>query len=180
MAQPGVPIVTVLNTRNLKIVADIPESYLGKVSKGEKINVYFPALDKEQELTVSLIGRKIDPTNRTFKIEANISAANGLIKPNLLAEVRITEKVVSDVIVLSQELVQEEVGGRQYVMTTGDTPDGPVAEKTYVRTGDSYEGEVVIASGLEIGQQVIINGSRGLAPGEAIEIVQGEIAADDK
>jgi len=175
MAQPGVPIVTVLNTRNLKIVADIPESYLGKVSKGEKINVYFPALDKEQELTVSLIGRKIDPTNRTFKIEANISAANGLIKPNLLAEVRITEKVVSDVIVLSQELVQEEVGGRQYVMTTGDTPDGPVAEKTYVRTGDSYEGEVVIASGLEIGQQVIINGSRGLAPGEAIEIVQGDL-----
>jgi multidrug efflux pump subunit AcrA (membrane-fusion protein) len=84
------------------------------------------------------------------------------------------------VIVLSQELVQEEVGGRQYVMTMEESADGPVARKSYVRTGESYEGDVIITSGVEVGQKVILEGSRGLAPGEGIEIVKGEIAADDK
>ena len=167
-----------MNTRNLKVVADVPESYLGKVTRGEQIDVYFPALDKEQELKVTLIGRKIDPANRTFKVEANILAGAGLIKPNLLAEVRINDEVVPDVIVVSQELVQEEVGGRNYVMTVDDGPDGPVARKTYVKTGQSYEGAVIINSGLEAGQRIIVDGSRGLTAGEPIEIIEGEIAAD--
>ena len=67
IAQPGMPIVMILDTRNLKVVADVPESYLGKVKKGEMVEVYFPALDKTIERPVTLIGRKIDPARLSFK-----------------------------------------------------------------------------------------------------------------
>ena len=178
MAQPGAPIIMILNTRNLKVVADVPESYLGNVDEGDKVHIYFPALDREDILPVTLIGRKIDPSNRTFKVEMNIAAANGLIKPNLLAEVQINNYVEQDVIIISQELVQQEVGGKRYVMVVNDGAGEPVSKKVYITTGESYEGDVVVTKGLAVGDEIVVSGSRGLPDGERIQIVNPEIAAD--
>ena len=71
-AGPGAPIVQIMNTNTVKIVADVPESLLGKVKKGEMVEIEFPALDESRKGRVTLIGRSIDPANRTFKVEAEM------------------------------------------------------------------------------------------------------------
>ncbi len=180
IAQPGAPIVMILDTRNLKVVADVPESYLGKVQKNELVEVNFPALDKSIESPVTLIGRKIDPANRTFKVEIDLRAPDELIKPNLLAEVLINDYIEEDVVIISQELIQQEVGGRIYVMVVDETSGEPKASKRYITTGASFEGDVVVNSGLAAGDRLITTGSRGLTAGERISIVNPEIAADDE
>ncbi len=180
IAQPGAPIVMILDTRNLKVVADVPESYLGKVQKNELVEVNFPALDKSIESPVTLIGRKIDPANRTFKVEIDLRAPDELIKPNLLAEVLINDYIEEDVVIISQELIQQEVGGRIYVMVVDETSGEPKAAKRYITTGASFEGDVVVNSGLAAGDRLITTGSRGLTAGERISIVNPEIAADDE
>ena len=128
----------------------------------------------------TLIGRKIDPANRTFKIEIDLRSAGELIKPNLLAEVMINDYVEEDVIIISQELIQQEVGGRIYVMVVDDSGAELNAVKRYITTGESFEGDVVVNTGLESGDKLITTGSRGLTSGERISIVNPEIASDDE
>ncbi len=170
LAAPGAPIVRILSTHRLKVVADAPEDLLGSVKRGDRVAVYFPALDEKQNVRVKLLGRSIDASNRTFEIETSLNNRTGLIKPNLLAEILINDYTEENVLVIPLELVQQEVGGKDFVMVQGGSAEEPVAKKVYVETGDSYDGEVVIRSGLNESDQLIIDGARGLTNQEPIKI----------
>jgi len=69
-------------------------------------------------------------------------------------------------------MVQQEVGGKDYVYVIGEGEDGPLARKVYVKTGESYEGNIVIKEGLEGGETLIMEGARGLAENEPVKVKQ--------
>lgn len=170
MAAPGAPIVQILNTSLVKVVADVPEKYLTAVKRGETVNIRFPALDREMKAKVSLIGSSINPANRTFKVEVNIPNKDGLLKPNLLASMLIKDFSSKDVVVIPLELVQQEVGGSFFVFIKDQTPEGVVAKKVIVETGESYDGDIIITKGLKGGESLIVDGAIGLANNELIKI----------
>jgi len=168
---PGMPIVQILNTSRLKVVADVPENYLQSVKRGETVTIRLPALNMERQERVSLIGRTIDPSNRTFKVEVNVGNPGGALKPNLLATMLINDETVEDAVVIPLEMVQQEVGGKKYVFVVDEGADGPVAKKVYVTTGRSYEGDIVIEEGLLGGETLIVEGARGLVENAPLKVV---------
>lgn len=170
MSAPGSPIVQILNTSKIKVVADVPESYLGKVKRGNKVAIKFPAINEETTGKVSLIGRTINPSNRTFKVEVNMSNSKGMLKPNLLALMLIKDYTKDNAIVLPMDLVQQEIGGKDYVYIKSNGKDGAIAQKVYVETGESDNGRIIIESGLKGDEEIIIEGARGLAENELIEV----------
>ncbi len=176
MASPGMPIVQILNTSKVKVVADVPESYLGTIKKGETVAIKFPAINEEVSAKVSQLGRSINPANRTFEVEVNLSNRKGLLKPNLLALMLINDLSVTDAVVVPIDLVQQEVSGKQYVYISDEEGGFPIAKKTYVEIGESYEGEIIILDGLTGNETLITDGARGLSDGEFIEISGGEEA----
>ena len=167
---PGAPIFQILNTSQLKVVASVPETYLTAVNMGEQITVQFPALNSEQTARVNLIGRQIDPANRTFAVEAAINNTNGVIKPNLLAIVLIKDYAAENEVVVPIETVQQEVSGKDFVYIKGSNQDGDFAKKVYVDMGRSYQGNVVIENGLEGGEELILEGARGLVENDLIRV----------
>lgn len=171
LAGPGAPIVQILNTRKVKVVADVPESYLNKIKKGELVTVQFPAIDKEFKSRVTLIGRTINPSNRTFTVEIDLQNQDRMLKPNLLAVMLINDNTQEDIIAIPIELVQQEVSGRSYVFVKDENNEGAYAKKVIVETGNSYEGNIIITSGLKVGEDIIVTGARGLANNEQIKIV---------
>ena len=170
MASPGMPIVQILNTKKVKVVADVPENYLGKIAKGELVDIHFPALDKKIQAKVSQLGRTIDAANRTFKAEVEIPNPEGLLKPNLLASMELNDFSVDNVVTIPLELVQQEVSGKDYVFVVHQSEDGTVAKKMYIETGESHNGLIIIKSGLVEGQSLINEGARGLTDGEFITV----------
>lgn len=170
MAAPGQPIVQILNTSKVKVVADVPERYLPKIKRGQTVTVKFPALELERKANVSLLGRTINPANRTFAVEVNMANGKGTLKPNLLATMMINDFSQKDAVVVPIELVQQEVSGKSYVYVKGQGADGLMAKKQYVEVGESTEGEIIIIKGLDEGTELIMEGARGLAENELIEI----------
>jgi multidrug efflux pump subunit AcrA (membrane-fusion protein) len=148
----------------------VPESLLGKVRKGEYVEILFPALNDTRKGKVSLIGRSIDPANRTFKVEVDLTNKGNTLKPNLLSIMMINDLTVENTVAIPLELVQQEISGRDYVFVTKEAPEGIISEKKYVETGATFEDEIVIESGLDTGDQIIVDGARGLAAGELISI----------
>jgi len=171
MAAPGQPIVQILNTYKVKVVANLPENYLGKIKRGEMVEIYFPALDLTKKAKVTLMGRSINPANRTFKVEIDLPNGNQQLKPNLLAIVKINDFIAKDALVVDQELVQQEISGKEYVMVTEKSEEGiKVAAKKYVETGESYDGRVQILEGLTTQDEIILVGSRNVKVGDPLEI----------
>lgn len=170
LAGPGAPIIQIINTSTVKIVADVPESLLGKVRKGEYVEIEFPALEETRKGRVSLLGRSIDPANRTFKVEVEMANSSNKLKPNLLSIMKINDLIVENTIAIPLELVQQEISGKDYVFVADSTANGVVSQKKYVVTGPTFENEIVVEEGLKDGDHIIIDGARGLSSDEQIEI----------
>ena len=169
MSAPGAPIIQIFNPNKLKVTADVPESYLGKINRGDKVKVSYPALGVEQTKVVTLVGRSIDPSNRTFKVEINTDNMGGKLKPNLLAEIAFNDFSQKDAVAIDLPLVQEEVSGRKYVYTIGQKEGKQVAQKSYVSIGESSEGKVIITDGLKAGDKIILEGARSVSPGAPVK-----------
>jgi len=172
MAGPGTPIVQILNTAKVKVAANVPEKFLRNVRQGEMMSIEIPALDMKTKGRVTMLGRTINPANRTFKVEVNLSNPKGLLKPNLLANMLLNDFSAKNVITVPLELVQQEVSGKDYVFIKKDGAEGPMAAKVYVMTGESYDGNIIIESGLMGGEELIATGARGMASNTLIKVQQ--------
>ena len=170
MAGPGAPIVQILNTSQIKIAANVPEKFLRNVKQGEMMTIEIPALDMKTKGRVTMLGRTINPANRTFKVEVNLSNPKGLLKPNLLANMLLNDFSAKDVITVPLELVQQEVSGKDYVFVKKDGTDGAMASKIYVTTGESYDGNIIIQKGLQGGEELIATGARGMSNNALIQV----------
>lgn len=171
LAAPGAPIVQMFNPNKLKITADIPETYLGKVKSGDKVEISIPAINEEMTKRISLLGRTIDPSNRTFKVEVATDSKKGTIKPNLLAELRFNDYSKKDAVTVPLEIVQQEVSGKKFVYTATEKNGKDIAVKKYITTGEGYEGDIIIEEGLSAGDRIIIDGARSISNGDAVKII---------
>lgn len=169
VASPGMPIVQLLNTNKLKIATDIPENYLRIVKKGMNVDLNFPSVDFTTTGRVSLLGRQIDPANRTLELEILPKKSSSLLKPNLLAEIKIKEFSSKNVVFMPLEYILQEVDGTEFVYVAEEDEEGMMrAKKRYVQIGEAAEGSVIITDGLTSGEAVIFKGSRSVSDGELI------------
>ena len=81
----------------------------------------------------------------------------------MVADVEILIDEISNAIVISRKLILEDESG-YYVFLNNDG----VANKQYVEFSSSYNGDVLIDSGINVGDQIIINGYRRLSDGALI------------
>ncbi|MGB3802045.1 MAG: efflux RND transporter periplasmic adaptor subunit [Lewinella sp.] len=170
-ATPGLPILTVISTNDLQIVADAPEALLSRVKLRDNVMVRVPASNVEFRAPVTRIGRTVDPANRTFEVELNVPREYiDDLKANLLAQVEILDYQATEQIIVSQDYIQQDADGRRFVFTARDEEGDIVARKTYIQTGESYNNRAVVNEGLQTGDRLITNGSRGLADGQPIAL----------
>jgi RND family efflux transporter MFP subunit len=171
-AAPGMPILSILNTNNLDVVADASEDLLTKVKRGQKLKVKVPAVDLEFMAPVSRIGKTVDPANRTFEVEIRVPGKYmRQLKANLLAEVEVLDFSADEIIAVSQDQIQQQIDGRRFVfLAVDDEEKGTVAKRTFVETGASFDNRAVIESGISVGDRIITAGGRGLTDGQKISL----------
>ena len=82
MVSPGFPAFRVVNSSALSLKANVSESYVPYISRGELVKVSFPTINQEMDAKVSVVGQSIDANNRTFKVEVKLPN-NKLLKANM-------------------------------------------------------------------------------------------------
>ena len=180
-AMPGTPILSIVSTNDLNVVADAPEDLLTKVKVRDRVMVSVPAVNLEFEAPVTRIGRTVDPANRTFEVEIDVPRQFvGRLKANLLAQVEVMDFAAEDIIVVSQDQIQQDVDGQRYVFIAEEVDGETVARKTYIETGQTYDNRAVVESGLKAGDRVITTGGRGLTDGQAIALSQSPLQSGER
>lgn len=172
-AGPGVPLMQILDAATVKVVADVPETYLRTVREGQTVRIDFPAIDGEREARITEIGRTIDPANRTFQVEIELNNRDRLLKPNMLATVYLIDYQRDDVVVVPSSVVLQEIDGTEYVFVAQPSDEGPglyTAEKRVVVTGENDALRREILEGLRTNEILVTEGMRSLTDGELIRL----------
>ena len=167
MASPGLPAFRVVNLTSLKIHAELAESYINKVNKGNTAIVYFPDVGKEIPGTIDYSGNRIDPVNRTFNVELHVQATDFKLNPNMIAILKIVDYSSDSTFVLPLGAVQKSSDG-EYVFVANDKGGKKTAVRKIVKSGMTYNGSIEVVSGLVPGDKVVTVGYQNLSDGDPI------------
>ena len=165
-AAPGVGLVRIVNLSQLKVVAKVSDTYSGSVRKGDAVTVEFPDLNKQLKSRISFVATMVDPSTRTFTIEAPLPSDNSL-KPNMLARIKINDQTQANAIVINQNLIQNTENG-QLVYVAVNEGGKKIAKAKTVKTGQSYGGQIEVTQGLQAGDQIVTAGYQDLVDGQPI------------
>jgi RND family efflux transporter MFP subunit len=172
---PGVGIIRVVNTSGTKIVAEVSEAYLARISKGDEALVRFPDLNQEISATVDVVSRFINPGSRTFTIELRPKNVDMELRPNLVAVVRIQDYRKEDAVSIPVNLVQRDENS-QYVYVAEKQGNRYVAIRREVETGVNYQGQVEVLKGLSAKDYIITAGYQSVNEGQPVIFDQESIA----
>ena len=171
MASPQMPIARIVNLSSVEISADVSETYVKDVKRGDEVNVSFTAIGEEMELPIAAVGQFINPQNRTFKITMKASNKEGYLKPNTLAMVKINDFTLENAITVTSNLIQRGTDGGAFLYIAQKEGDKTIAKKVMIETGRTYEGRTVINKGLKAGDKVIVTGYSEVVDNEEVKDV---------
>ena len=132
--------VKVVNTTKLKLTAEVPENYAGKVKVGTELTLTFPDIQKTINNKVNVLGNVIDPLNRSFYIESKLPVDNSF-RPNLLAQVKIKDYEKKDAISIPVNLLQNDEKGK-FVYVAVMEAGKMFARKKMISTGEFYGNNI--------------------------------------
>ena len=164
LAAPGMPSIRVINFNNLKVKADLAESYASLVHKGDDVNIYFSDMNDSVTAKISHAARVISALNRTFGVEVILDSKKEY-HPNQIANLAINDyKSAQPVVSVLIKYIQKDLTGQKFVLVA----NGNKAAKKNIVTGKEYRGTVEILSGIDANDVLITAGYDGLNDGDLI------------
>ncbi|NNF19364.1 MAG: efflux RND transporter periplasmic adaptor subunit [Flavobacteriaceae bacterium] len=172
---PGSEVFRIVNLSDMYIEVEVPERYVGSVTEGKEVKVFFPVLGDSITTKVRTTGNFINPNNRSFTVEIPVPNKQDKIKPNLTARVMINDYTNEEAILIPQSIISENAEGEQYTYLAADPENGnAIARRSIITTGLTQGNEVEILSGLKAGDQVIKEGARSVKDGQKVELLNQE------
>ncbi|MEZ4775007.1 MAG: efflux RND transporter periplasmic adaptor subunit [Bacteroidia bacterium] len=172
---PGFPAFRIINPNDLSLKAEISESYIPYIRKGDQVKISFPALDKSIEAKVSTVGQFINPNDRTFPIEVKLPN-NPMLKANMFGELSINDRTQKEAITIPVSIIQQSEES-DYVFVAHESEGKWIATRTNIKTGLSYNGQIEVIEGLTKDQQLIVIGYKNLSDGQEIIIEQTKVTS---
>ena len=174
------PVVSVVDIRQVRLVVNLIEKDLRRVSPGAVGEVEVDAFPEERfEGRVARIAPVLDPSTRTAEMEIEIANRDFRLKPGMYARVRLTTLRRNQTLVVPRNAVVDVSGGRGvYVPVKRETPAAgaasggrePTMQARFVpiETG-IQDGEVVeVVSGLREGDQIVTTGATAVQDGDPL------------
>jgi membrane fusion protein (multidrug efflux system) len=170
LVSPGSPVVRVVDTRRVKVRAGVPERYAADIAEKAPTWITVPSLGIEEEARLTFVGRVVDAKSRTFPVEVELENSSARLKPEMVVDIAVERRSIGEALVVPQTaLVRDDQGTGLYVVV--EQGDKLVAVRRTVVTGPSFNGTVVIESGIQAADQVVVVGQSNLTDGNPVQIV---------
>ncbi|MBV6662874.1 efflux RND transporter periplasmic adaptor subunit [Pseudomonas yamanorum] len=177
---PGDSLINLVGDQGLYVNFSVPEQALAQLKVGNRVNVQLDALPGQHYTArVSSIDPFLDRA-RTLSVQALLQAPTPGALPRMFAKVRLPQPLPSSTLTVPETAITYNAYGED-VFVVQPSPDAntpPIARRVLVKTGERRDGRVVIDSGLNPGEQVVISGQIKLSDGAAIEPLERTVLND--
>jgi membrane fusion protein (multidrug efflux system) len=158
----GADLVSIEDSRTVKIDFRLPERYLPQVRGGQKLSVTLDALPgKVIDATVDVIDPQVDANGRSFLVRARAGNGEGLLRNGMFARVRLVLETRSNAILVPEEAIVSAVtprGNANFVYKVA----GDKATRVPVQLGLRREAKVEVRGALTASDSVVIAGHQKL------------------
>ncbi len=162
---PTTVVAKLVNTTQVKITFSIPEKYASQMKVGNTLT--FTTAGSKQEYTAKIyaIEPEIDVATRTLRLRAIADNSKGTLLPGTFANVKLPlEKIKDALLVPTEALIPIQNGKKLLVARNGK------ATEVIVETGARTDTDILITSGLKIGDTVLTTGVMSLKEGSPIKV----------
>ena len=159
-------LMRIVNLGNMYVSTAVPETYIGKLKVGTEVEVLLTSLGKTYKGKVRQVGSFLNPSNRTFGIEVSVPNPQNLLRPNQVANLKITDYVSKKAVVIPTNVIQEDGQKNKYVyIATNATKTTGIAKKVIVTLGQSSDNVTEILSGLSSNDIIVTDGINSISEG---------------
>jgi membrane fusion protein (multidrug efflux system) len=168
---PGDQVLELVADRGLRIDFPVAQGYYPRISADTRIEVRFASLPAQP--LVARVGEIIpvsDPSARTFVVRVHLQQPNLPLMPGMSASGTLALATGEQSLVVSRDALLRHPDGRTTVWVVEDDGEGVSVSERQVQTGLAFDGQVVVLSGLEVGQRVVVEGNEALQQGQRVAI----------
>lgn len=152
---PDFPMLTIADLSSVWVEADVYEHQMQWVQRAQSVEIEVKALPgKRFPGQVNYVYPELDTKTRTLKVRLLVPNPEGLLKPNMFAEVRIYGGPKKDLLQIPREALIVTGERESVVLAKGEGKFQPVD----VVAGMRSEGQVEILSGLQEGDEIVVSG----------------------
>ena len=163
----GMPVLRVAQEGQRDAVFAVPEDQVGQLQTGQALKVKFWGQEALQDATVHEIAASADPVTRTFSVRAALKDSRAALGSTLT--VLLNSSLQTQAINLPTTAIRQE-GGQTSVWVYD--PATMTVRSQAVEVATIQGNEVMVKSGLQVGQQVVAAGVHVLSPGQKVAVYQ--------
>ncbi|TDT41463.1 RND family efflux transporter MFP subunit [Halospina denitrificans] len=168
---PGDTLLTLVDTDNLYLDFQVPQSYFGRESEAELILT--SSGDNRRIPIHSRVG-VVDPQLRTFMLRARPDEP-GDLSPGMTVTGKLRFPTGREGIGVPRDALNRYPEGRVTVWVLGEASDqGYAIREERVSVAARYEDNVIVTEGLSAGERVIVRGNESLEPGMTVRLAEPE------
>ena len=168
MISTGMQVCTIVDSRQLVIKTGIGESGIKYVKKGQQVEIYHDSHPETFPGTIT--GKGIKPVNgaTNYPVEIIMDNPDSKLYAGMVIEGRIQSNIHEKVIYTSLNNIVQEYD-QKYVFIIEDN----IARQRKITIGKKVGENVIITSGIENGESLVIEGMENLEEGSSVEIRKG-------
>jgi len=174
LAQPGQPIVTILDISRVVARANIPIKQASFVKVGKQATITGP--DGVVTGTVTVVSPAVNATTTTVEVWVQADNPGETLKPGGTVKVSIRADLIRDTILVpASAILNSDEGGEKVMLFGADSK----AHERKVNVGIREGSRVQILSGLSEGDKVITSGGLGLEDKAKVSLKSEDDDDDD-
>ncbi len=171
---PGNPVADIHQIEKLLATVGIPERDIAYFRIGSPATLTVDAYpDKRFEGQIRYIAPAASSPGRVFESEVEVLNPEGMLRSGLIVRAELERQVFENAVVVSRDLIVER-DAKPFVFVL----EGGQVEMRPVTLGPGRGNQVLVASGLEIGETVVVAGHRNLLDGQEVRVAGSPRQAD--
>ena len=146
-------IATLDDSTKLKVDIKLPENYVGILKNGLKVQATSDAFNKIFSGEVKTVSSRVDPTSRSILAQIEILNPNLELIPGILLNIKVIYDERDSLSIPEESLIIQ--GDNKFVYLI----ENNVLKRKNVKVGLRNFGKIEILSGLEIGDNIVAEGT---------------------
>jgi RND family efflux transporter MFP subunit len=145
----------IAQANRLRAFVNVPQSEAALVRKGQEAEITVPDLPgRKFKGVVAHTSDALDPATRTLLVEIQLDNSSRALMPGTFAQAALTVERTSPALTIRGDTLVVRADGPQAAVV-----EGGKVHFTHIQLGRDYGDRIEVLSGLEEGQQVVVNPS---------------------
>ncbi|WP_284640714.1 efflux RND transporter periplasmic adaptor subunit [Paenibacillus silviterrae] len=165
MAQPGTPLLSIVNMKQVQIELSVADTQIGQVKTGTPVQVKVPnVVDTVFNGTITFVSPVSNANSNTFPVKVTVDNKEGKLFGGMVAEVYTQDASAAKLEVPASAIIKKD--GKEYVVRS----DNKTARLVEVKTTEKGKDWVYAEAGahLAAGQEIVVNPDPATSDGAAL------------